>query len=125
MARDRGFERVDGGAVARGDEHDRRRPARAGLIAERKGALEFARGAFRERAEVCFVDGDHVGQFEHAGLQELHGVARGGLRHEYQRVHQIGDVGFALADADGFDDHHVEDSGHDGGRSARRIREAA
>ena len=75
---------------------------------------------------VGLVDGDDVGQLEHALLDALQAVAGAGEREQQERVDHVGDGDLGLADADGLDEHDVE-AGRldDDDRLARRPGDAA
>ena len=111
MARNRGFELVEPGILRGRDQHDRRgKFGRANEQPQR--AFDIGAGAARRFAEIRFVDGDDVRQFHHARLHELQGIARARLHAQQESVGHERDVGFRLADADGFDQHAIVDGAH-------------
>lgn len=56
---------------------------------------------------VGFVDDQEVDHFQQAALDALQFVALAGGGESDERVGHVGDIGFALADADGFDENDV------------------
>ena len=70
---------------------------------------------------VGLVDGDHIGEFEHALLDALQRVTRAGERQQHERVDHAGDRRLGLADADGLDEHDVEPGGLEEGVLQRRL----
>ena len=88
-------------------------------VAERaQRRVQVAPRAQGDVAEVGLGHHEHVGDLHDPRLQELQDVARAGLDDDGDGVGHLGDVGLALADADGLDDDDVE-----GGR--QRVRGGA
>lgn len=86
---------------------------------------ELPRRAFGER-KIGFVDHQHIGDFEDAGLDRLHVVAQSRCIHHHAHIGDLGDLDFRLAGADGFHHHDiaarsVEDVDH----ARRRARQSA
>jgi hypothetical protein len=88
-------------------------------------ALDVGAGAARRFAEIGLVDRDDVRQFHDAGLHELQRVAGARLHAQQQRVGYERNVGFRLADADGFDEHAIVDRAHQHHGADRLIGETA
>ena len=57
---------------------------------------------------IGLVDGNHVGDFQHAFLQALQIVAGTGQHQHEKEIHHVGHTCFRLADADGFDKDDVK-----------------
>jgi hypothetical protein len=75
---------------------------------QRSGELTGGDAGLDEVVAVCLVDGDDIGELEHALLDPLQPVARAGDHQQQERVDHVGDGRLTLADADGLDDDDVE-----------------
>ena len=87
--------------------------------------MQVAPRAQRDVAEVGLGHHEHVGDLHDPRLQELQDVARAGLDDDGDGVGHLGDVGLALADADGLDHDDVEGGGQRLRGRARGGREPA
>jgi hypothetical protein len=75
---------------------------------------------------IRLVDDEDVGDFENAGLEQLHGIAAAGLQHDHRRVRKLGDLNFGLTDADRLDHHQpLAERFHESDRIAGRTRKTA
>ena len=106
-----------------------------GIQARRRRVEQLQRASASSRAAtfasravlaVGLVDGEHVGELEHALLDALQRVAGAGEHQHEEAVDHVGDDGLRLADADRLDEHDVVAGGlHEDDRLARRRGDAA
>ena len=100
----------DAGAISRNDAADGRGVRAADVVRDALHGAKILFEAFRA-GEICFVDGEDIGDFHDAGFDGLHVVTHAGDENDDGDVGEAGDFDFVLADADGFDEDVVAAGG--------------
>ena len=99
-------------AGARRDRQHRRPPDGIGGRDDAQGGLVVAGAAASPRGILIgLVDGENVGELEHALLDPLQIVAGAGLQQDEKDIDHVGDDGFRLPGTDGLDDDDIKARG--------------
>ena len=78
---------------------------------QRGAVFGCGRGFALEIVAICLVDRYYVGKLHEALLDALQLVTGAGQHQREEEVGHVGDRGFRLADADGFNQHDIEACG--------------